>query len=260
MEGPGQKLKRARERLGLTYRDVEQASQAIADRHKNDDFIVVISRLSEIENHDKVPSMYKLYTLCAVYRLDFDEAMEWYGVNRATLAGDAASIALQRTHLLGFKPGEAGEVQFPLSLDPGVDIKRTTFLSRMVQKWGKLPLMLLSGVDLRDHRYGFIGTDDRFMFPLIQPGSLVLIDENRRKVADSGWTDEWDRPIYFFEHRNGYACAWCTLDGSRLVLQPHPSSPCGSISYEYPSQIDVVGQLTGVAMLLDQAKRVRARV
>ena len=50
MEDAGQKLKRARERLNLRYRDVEEASLRIADRHKNDEFIIALSRLSDIEN------------------------------------------------------------------------------------------------------------------------------------------------------------------------------------------------------------------
>jgi hypothetical protein len=39
-----------------------------------------LSRLADIENRDTVASIYRLYTLCAIYRLDFDEVLEWYGV------------------------------------------------------------------------------------------------------------------------------------------------------------------------------------
>jgi hypothetical protein len=150
-------------------------------------------------------------------------------------------------------------VQVPLSLDPGVDLRRTTYLSRMIQRWGKLPLMLLNGLDLKNHRYGFIGMEDWTMYPLLQPGSLVIIDETRRKVADTGWANEFDRPIYFLEHRAGYACCWCNLTASHLVLQPHPSSLCNAEIYQFPDEIDVIGQVTGVAMRLDQGKRRRTR-
>jgi hypothetical protein len=37
MNRPGEKLRRVRERLKLTYRDVEQASQEIATRRGNSD-------------------------------------------------------------------------------------------------------------------------------------------------------------------------------------------------------------------------------
>src|SRR5262245_33367966 len=50
MEDAGEKLRRARERLHLTIRDVEEASRKVAIRHANDEYIVGLSRLSEIEN------------------------------------------------------------------------------------------------------------------------------------------------------------------------------------------------------------------
>jgi hypothetical protein len=97
------------------------------------------------------------------------------------------------------------------------------------------------------------------MYPLIPPGSLVMIDESRRKVVNSGWTNEFERPIYFVEHRDGFACAWCTLNETQLVLQPHPASRCSAQVFLYPDQIDVLGQITGIAMRLDSGKRRRGR-
>jgi hypothetical protein len=259
-EDAGQRLKRARERLNLRYRDVEEASLRIAERHKNDEFIIALSRLADIENKGTVPTIYRLYSLSAIYRLDFADVLEWYGVILSDLPADSLNVVdIDRTHAIGFVPGGHGEVQVPLSLDPGLDVRRTTFLSRMIQRWGKLPLMLLNGLDLKNHRYGFIGTEDWSMYPLLQPGSLVMIDETRRKVADQNWANEFERPIYFFEHRKGYACCWCNLTDNHLVLQPHPASQCNPEIYSYPEDIDVIGQVTGVAMQLDQARRRKLR-
>ena len=259
MQEAGQKLKRARERLNLRYRDVEEASLRIAERHKNDEFIIALSRLADIENKGTVPSIYRLYSLCTIYRLDIHEVMEWYGVDISQMPADAMSIQIERTHTVGFDTDGHGEVQLPLSLDPGLDWRRTTYLSRMIQRWGKLPLMLLNGLDLKNHRYGFIGTEDWTMYPLLQPGSFVLIDETRRKIVNTGWTNEFERPIYFLEHRKGFACGWCTLNDSQLILQPHPASMCNPEVYAYPDEVEVIGQVTGVAMRLDQGRRRRTR-
>ena len=46
MERPGERLKRVREKLGLTYRDVERSSQQIAEHRGNDEFIIALSRLA----------------------------------------------------------------------------------------------------------------------------------------------------------------------------------------------------------------------
>lgn len=259
MQEAGQKLRRARERLNLRYRDVEEASLRIAERHKNDEFIIALSRLSDIENKGTVPTIYRLYSLCTIYRLDIHEVMEWYGVDVSQMPADAMSLEIERTHTVNFNTDGHGEVQLPLSLDPGLDWRRTTYLSRMIQRWGKLPLMLLNGLDLKNHRYGFIGTEDWTMYPLLQPGSFVLIDETRRKIVNTGWTNEFERPIYFLEHRNGFACGWCTLSDGRLVLQPHPASLCNPEVYAYPEEVEVIGQVTGVAMRLDQGRRRRTR-
>ena len=109
MEEAGQKLKRARERLNLRYRDVEDASNQIAARHNNDEFVIALSRLSDIENKGTVPTIYRLYSLCTIYRLDVNEVLDWYGVNVSTLAADAASIQMQRTHLIGFGANGYGD-------------------------------------------------------------------------------------------------------------------------------------------------------
>lgn len=258
-EEPGQKLKRVREKLGLRFRDVEEASQQLAELRGSDEFLIALSRLSDIENKGTVPSIYRLYALCTIYRLDPEEVLSWYGVPLASMAADAREITLGKTHLVNFSSIEGGDVQVPLSLDPGIDLKRTTYLSRMIQRWGKLPLMLLSGLDLKNRRYALIGTDDNFMAPMLPPGSLLVIDEERRKVQAGGWANEFERPIYFLEHREGFACGWCTVTDNRLMLQPHPASGCEPRIYEYPRDIEVIGQVVSVAMNLDQARRRRGR-
>ncbi len=260
MEDVGQKLKLTRERLRLTYRDVEEASLRVAEKHHNDEFAIALSRLADIENKGTVPTPYRLYTLCAIYRLDFFDVLEWYGIDLASLPADSVNAAqIERTHPVGFSPDMRGEVLLPLALDPGIDLRKTTYLSRMIQRWGRLPLMLMNGLDLKNHRYGFIGTEDWRMYPLLQPGALVIIDETKRKIGDTGWRNEFERPIYFYEHKGGYACSWCDVTEEHLVLQPHPASLCNPEIFAYPGEIDVIGQVTGVAMRLDLGKRRRTR-
>jgi transcriptional regulator with XRE-family HTH domain len=254
MEEPGQKLKRVRERLSLRYREVEEASTKIAQRHDNDEFIVALSRLADIENKGTIPSIYRLYSLCAIYRLDLPEVLSWYGIPPDSIPGDADVIDHTRTHLVGFRP-EDGEVQVPIALDPGLDLGRTAFLSRLIQQWGTVPLTMLSNIDLRTYRYGYIGTEDWSMFPLIPPGSLVVIDDSRRKIATSGWTSEFDRPIYFLEHREGYVCRWCSMSDGQLIVQAHPASNYDIESYAYPNEIEPLGQVTRVAMSLEAGHR-----
>ena len=252
MERPGARLKRQRERLKLTYRDVEAASQKIAARRASDEYAIALSRLADIENKGTPPSVYRLYTLCAIYRLDIEEVLGWYGVPLGELPADALHVGIAATHALRFRPTSHAPGP-PCGTD--IDLEKTAFLGHLVRHWEKLPLAFLNELDPRSRRYGFIGLADRTMYPLLQPGSLVVIDETRRKIASGGWTSEFDRPIYFLEHREAYLCGWCALTGGNLVLEPHPASPQPPAVFEYPSEIDVIGQVTGVAMALGSGTR-----
>src|SRR5262249_30683553 len=139
-----------------------------------------------------------------------------------------------------------------------IEPAKTTFVGQ-VQRWGRLSTALLSGFEPRHHRLGYIGLEDWSMYPLLQPGSMVIIDGRWRKIATRGWNNEFERPIYFLEHRSGYSCGWCALMDDRMVLQPHPASACVPAVYRYPHDIEVIGQVVGVAMLLDSRKLRRAR-
>lgn len=259
MEDAGQKLKKRREELKLRYRDVEELSEKVASRHKNDEFLIAISRLADIENKGIVPTIYRLYSLAAIYRIDFTELLEWYGIDVSRVPADSATLGTgQSTHLLKFNPLSSGEVHLPIALDPGIDIRRTTYLTRMIQRWGKLPLMLLGSVDVRGQRYAYVGTEDWRMHPLISPGSLVLIDETKRKIINQGWTTEFERPIYFLERRDGYSIGWCNLTDNAVILLGHPASETPPEVYD-SADIDVIGQVVGVAMRLDPGRRRRTR-
>jgi len=259
MDGAGQKLKQARERLNLKFRDVQDATQKIAEKYGNDDFNVSVARLFDIENKDLVPSVYKLYSLCAIYRLNFEETLGWYGVQLSSLIADGRLVAATRTHRLRSASGALGNVLFPLSLDPGFDPRHTSYLTRLIQRWGKVPLSLLDAIDPEAGlRYAFIGTDDWFMHPLLPPGTFVMLDESKRKIVASGWSNEFDRPIYFFEHRSGYFCAWCVQEKDRYILIPYPSSDCTPVTFPI-DEVDIIGQVIGVAKRLDWTRRRRSR-
>src|SRR5271155_1791458 len=58
----GQNLRVLREQLGLTMRDVENASARIAQKRANDEFAIPQSRLSDVETKGVIPSIYRLYS------------------------------------------------------------------------------------------------------------------------------------------------------------------------------------------------------
>src|SRR5260370_527490 len=125
--------------------------------------------MAHSENKKVTPSVYRLYSLCAIYKLEMSELLSWYGVKLAALPADSDVIVHRQSHIINFKGDSGGTIQVPFTLDPGIDVSKTTFLSRMIQRWGQLPLMLLQNQDLRSYRYGLIGTEDWSMHPQIPP-------------------------------------------------------------------------------------------
>ena len=198
MDRPGAKLRHARERLGLTYRDVVEASQKIAQRRSSEEFAVALSRLADIENKGTLPTVYRLYTLCAIYRLDWKEVLRWYGVPVDLLSSDAVHIGHRETHALHFSADQMPAL--PPAIDREIDLNRTTFLNHLVGRWGKIPLSFVAGLEQRHLHYGIVGLSDWSMYPILHPGSLMLIDQIRRQIAVDGWTSEMTGPIYFLEH------------------------------------------------------------
>ncbi len=251
---PGQQLKRAREKLRLKYRDVQEASRLIALRNRNGEFLVGLSRLSDIENGGTIPSIYRLYSLCAIYGLDWSQVLLWYGIDLKSLPGDAVNSVHTHSRLLEVSLENANEVEVP-ELSSSTDLRKTSYMSREILRWGKLPAVLLRSLDLQHQKYAFLGTDDWSMYPILLPGSFLQIDESRTKIGYEEWSHEIERPIYFLEHRDGYRCGWCSHAHGCLVLQPHWSAQASPEIFRYPEEIEVVGQVVGVAMRLGQAKR-----
>jgi hypothetical protein len=238
---------------------VEQASQTIANRHGNDGFIIALSRLADIENKGTVPSLYRLYSLCAIYRLDLKEVLSWFGIPLNELMLDSTHVVVEETHLVSFDSNVGGDLVAPLALGKGADWLETGYLGRSIEQWGRFPIEALQHLDLGKFRYGFIGTEDWWMYPILAPGSFIQIDENKRKIAVDGWADEYDRPIYFLEHRSRYYCSWCSEGPNSLIVVPHPSSQRQAEVFRYPAEVDVIGQVVGVAKRLDLAKRRQTR-
>jgi len=243
---PGLRLRQVRERLGLTYRDVETASYELAALRGSANFIMHISRLADIENRNVVPGLHKFYTLAALYHLNPHELFRWFDIPIEECFGDGSNFQVPRTHVAAAPTG----LRVPLRFDPGFDPRRTDLLSRMVERWGHFEGALRK--ERPQHCYGYIGLTDRRMVPLLRPGSLVLVDTEMRQIEDEEWSCEHDRPMYLVDVRDGYRCGWFHQAPGRLLMQPHPLSRCAPESWALPAEAEVVGKVIGVVTRLNE--------
>ena len=249
----GLKLRQIRERLNMTLRAVEEASLEIADAERTSEFVVSTGRLNQIETDGSLPSIYKLYSLAVIYHMSLEEILSLYGINLARMEEHRLKTPRARTFRFTAEIGDPSRpIRFPVRFDPGFRPEKTMFLSRLIEAWGEIPVGLLATLDLRKFCYGYIGYEDRMMAPLLRPGSIVQIDESRRRVVNQGWLNELDRPIYFLELRYSYECCWCYQQGRELTLVPYPLSTCSPRTMRVPDEGEVLGQVVGVAMRIVQ--------
>lgn len=251
---PNELLKDLRERLGITTRDVAELSQKIAESQCNPEFQISHPWLTQIETSNAVPSIFKLYSLSAIYRLKFTDLLCLYGLDLQKLGLHQITSPLPQTHLTTLEVYDADRtVSFPVRFDRSFDVDNTSLLARMVELWGEVPIALIQHLDIRHSQYGYIGLQDFTLYPLLRPGSFVQIDSQVRRVQPLRWRTEFDRPIYFVELRSGYACGWCDLMDDQLLLLPHPLSPVSARKFKYGKEAEIVGQVTAVAMRLTEA-------
>jgi transcriptional regulator with XRE-family HTH domain len=235
----------------MGMREVQDASMVIASEEGNENFYVSPARLTQIENEESVPSFYKLFSLCSVYGLDLNDVLGRYGVNANRTRAYRTRFLPEVTRTTSAEIyGFEDKVLVPVRLDPTFRWETTQLVNRVVAMWGEIPAAFLLASNPRRHTYGYVGLADRTMFPLLRPGSFLMIDPERKRVVQDGWRNEFERPVYFVELRNGYRCAWCQVDGSRLVLIPHPVSNAPVQSFNLTTEAEVLGQVVGVAMRL----------
>jgi len=245
----GTRLKEMRVRLGLTTRDVEARSQQIAGDRHNREYYLSHAWVTDIEKGEFKPSIYKLYSLSAIYHVGYTEVLSCFGLPIGELGHYRASIGVPKTHLFGGEADlEAEGVALPVQFKPEFQLEKTNLLARVVEKWDQIPVGFLQHLDLRKSVYGYIGLEDYTLFPLIRPGSLVQIDPSQRKLSAEKWKTEYDRPIYFVELRQGYVCSWCEVDRGQLIVIPHPHSHQDVRRFDFPAQAEIVGRVTGVVM------------
>ncbi|MGH9715902.1 MAG: hypothetical protein ACRD4R_04120 [Candidatus Acidiferrales bacterium] len=232
---------------------MEEFSRSISEDRKNEEFYISNAWLTQLENKNSIPSIYKLYSLSVIYRARFTDLLKVFGIDLSDTPRYQLALPLENTHLVSFEePEPDSAVTFPVRFDKSFSLETTSLISRMVEVWGEVPVALLQKLDVRHCQYGYVGTDDYSMYPLLRPGSFVQIENHATRLQTSEWRMEFDRPIYFVELRDGYACSWCEMRGSQLTLVPHPLSGCTIRQFAYPSEAEIIGQVTGVAMKLVQ--------
>jgi transcriptional regulator with XRE-family HTH domain len=249
----GAKLRRIRVRLGLSTRNVERLSMELAQERHNPYLSFSRTWITDVETGRFVPGSFKMASLAEIYGMDLAEIHKLYGVSR-DITKERPAFRPPKTHLL--VPSE----QLPeANLPTEMRAEETNLLAGIVDIWGSVPVPLLRRFGLRQSLFGYIGTEDKSMAPLLPPGSFVQIDAKQNRIRKgpfrkSSSESHFARPIYFLDIRTGYACCWCELKDGVLTLVPHPDSGVETRSYRFPDEVSVVGRVTAITMSIEEER------
>lgn len=249
----GKRLRAKRERLHLSIRRVAQMSEKIAQEKNDPAFFVPHNWISDLENGKSKPRLLpRFHSLSLIYDCHINEILAAFGLNIADLGNERGLISLPYTHLSGLPlapsdPRVLTAPRLPLKLP----LQQTNLVHRMFQGLGEMPFFLLQQAGPQEVLYGYVGTDDYTLDPIIRPGAFVQIDPEQNKVIRGVWPSEHERPVYFVELRdNHYAVCWCELEGNYLLLVPSPKSAVPIRHLRYPQDADIVGRVVGFAHLI----------
>lgn len=239
---PNRSLRALRHSRNVTLREVESESRRIAEAKGDMRFYISNARLTQLEsNLFTEPSLWKLFSLSAIYKVRLTDLMRLYNVEAEECDKYTAIASPNVTCLLTDVPDSyrMSEMIRGLVKDPD----KTTLLPRMIDSGDDKPHYSRSNSERKFTSYGYIGLQDFTMYPLIRPGSFVEIDTRQNKWTSNTWHNEYERPIYFIEFRHGYACGWCDLQGKELLLIPHQSSLESIRRFTYPNETELVGRV-----------------
>src|SRR5258708_4449536 len=203
----GEQLKALRGRLGMTTRQVERFSQQVADTKNNPEFYISHAWLTNIETGEFTPSIYKLYTLSAIYRYKFADLFGFFGLRLDEMTKDILSIRLPTTHLIGKAADLEGEgLSLPTHFEPEFQLEKTSLLPRLIENWGKIPVSMVSHLNFGKALYGYIGLEDFTLYPLLRPRAFVEIDSRQNKIKPADSRTEFEPPLSLVALPDGSIC------------------------------------------------------
>lgn len=247
---PGQWLKTIRLRLALTFQDVEEASARISKLLEDPRYHITASSVADLENHERIPGVFKIFALSVIYHLPVREMLRGLGIDAYKEADYSACVQASRlTRPVDFTGGRDAW-NLPIRFDPAFSTQTTVLLNRTIQQWQTIPVEFFKEMEFDKFLFARIGEHKNFLYPVLPPGSIAKVDPRLTQVINWGWKHEFERPIYLVATHDGYHCCWCQLEERDLILVPHPLSMCRYERLRLRQEAEVMGQAVGLWMPL----------
>ena len=242
--------------MHLSIRRVAKISQKIAEEKNDPAFFVPHNWISDLENGKSKPRLAKFHCLSLIYDCDINEILALFGLNIADLGKERGHVhtatypsqwltacAIRAAHRDCSKVGGNASV--------GANESRPSH-APWPQRNGSFPRPAGSsaGFVIRLCRNRRLHARSHY------PSGSIRADRSTAEQSHQGsLPNEHDRPVYFVELRdNRYACSWCELEGSHLLLVPSPKSPISIRNLRYPHDAEIIGRVVGWAHRIAQVQ------
>ncbi len=217
----GPLLRRARLRMGLSFRAASAISREVANLLDDERYFVAPGSLSDYETLNIPPRhFHKIVTFCAAYSLRLHKIFETL---RLSLQ-DAGPEPIP--HLLTGRP-------LPTMVETAAEtdeVELTGFIGELFAELGEVPFFLreslkaLSGLtrpSLQD--FFWIGRTGGAFHPYLAGGLLAVVNRQKKKLNDCGSKPLWQQPLYVILKRDGtYVCGCCSRENNSLVVRSYP--------------------------------------
>jgi hypothetical protein len=217
----GPLLRRARLRMGLSFRAASAITREIANVLGDERYFVAFGSLSDYETLNIPPRhVHKMITFCAAYSGHLRKIFETLGLSLQDSGHEPIP------YLLTGRP-------LPAVVETATDtdeLELTGFIGEFVAELGEVPFFLrdalkeLSGwtkPSLKD--FFWIGRTGSAFHPYLAGGLLAIVNRQKKKPNDCGSKPLWQQPLYVILKRDGtYICGCCSRENNSLVIHSYP--------------------------------------
>jgi hypothetical protein len=217
----GALLRRARLRMGLSFRAASAISRKIANLLGDERYFVAPGSLSDYESLNIPPRhFHKIVTFCAVYSLHLHKILETLRLSPQ----DAGQEPIP--HLLTGRP-------LPAAVEMHTDaseVEASGSVRELVAELGEVPFFLrdslkgfsgLTRPSLKD--FFWIGGIQSTVHPYLAGAVLAVVNRQKKKPNDCGSKPLWQQPLYVILKRDGtYVCGCCSRENNSLVVHSYP--------------------------------------
>jgi hypothetical protein len=242
----GEEMRARLQQLHIGIRRVDDLSRRDANNQRNGALHISKYRLRELQQNPEDITVAEIAELARLCHTRFNDMLTRYLSYYPTLVGETELPS--STQLIHTQAGKWLESLASAPTETELVAKNQTRFSAASRMWPSASHYI----------YARIGMNDRTMWPLLSPGSLIRINTRQKVVARHGsWHNDYDRPIYFLEVRNGFACGWCDVYDRQLILTPHSLSPASPKSFTLGREVEVRGRVMGYAVDCEYASEMQ---